>query len=168
MATVASERMIRLRNEPMVNGRAFHGRILMRLTICLTAALALVACSKPAEAPPAADNSAADANATAAVPAAFQLNETTWTFKDKNGKDVEETIDANGNYVATSGSKEVDHGTGVMKDDKACFTSAVDKKGEVCWTTKPVDVGQSMDTVSDKGEKLTVTRVAYVPAAPAK
>lgn len=50
-----------------------------------------------------------------------------------------------------------------MKDDKACFTSAMDKEGEVCWTTKPVAVGQSMETVSDKGEKLTVRRVAYVP-----
>jgi hypothetical protein len=26
-----------------------------------------------------------------------------------------------------------------------------------------VEIGQSMDTTSDKGEKLTVTRVAYVP-----
>jgi hypothetical protein len=55
-----------------------------------------------------------------------------------------------------------------MKGDKACFTSAVDKSGEVCWTTKPVEVGQSMDTVSDKGEKLTVNRVAYVPLPAAK
>ena len=50
-----------------------------------------------------------------------------------------------------------------MKGDKACFDSAMDKEGEVCWTTKAVEIGQSMDTVSDKGEKLTVTRVAYVP-----
>jgi hypothetical protein len=50
-----------------------------------------------------------------------------------------------------------------MKDDKACFTSAMDKKGEVCWTTKPVEIGQSMETTSSKGEKLTVTRVDYVP-----
>jgi hypothetical protein len=141
----------------------------MRLTICLTAALALVACSKPAEAPPSVDN-AVDTNAAApaATPAAFQLNETTWTFTDKGGKAIQETIDAAGNYVATSGEKHVDHGTSVMKDDKACFTSAMNKEGEVCWTTKPVEIGQSMDTVSDKGEKLTVTRVAYVPAPPAK
>jgi hypothetical protein len=50
-----------------------------------------------------------------------------------------------------------------MKGDKACFTSLMTKEGEVCWTTKPLKVGQSMDTVSDKGEKLTVTRVAYKP-----
>ena len=50
-----------------------------------------------------------------------------------------------------------------MKSSKACFTSAMTKEGEICWTTKPVAVGQSMNTVSDKGEKLTVTRTAYVP-----
>jgi hypothetical protein len=49
-----------------------------------------------------------------------------------------------------------------MKDDKACFTSAMDKEGEVCWTTQAVEIGQSKDTTSDKGKKLTVKRVAYV------
>lgn len=137
----------------------------MRLTICLTAALALCACSKPAETP-AVDNSAemnapvADANAMA--PAAFQLNETTWTFTDKKGNKVKESIDAAGNYIAnTTDGKHLDHGTSVMKDGKACFTSAMDKEGEVCWTTKPVAIGEAMETTSSKGEKLTVTRVAY-------
>ena len=50
-----------------------------------------------------------------------------------------------------------------MKDGKACFTSAMTKDGEVCWTDPTVAVGQSVNTTSDKGEKLTVTRVAYVP-----
>ena len=59
--------------------------------------------------------------------------------------------------------KHLDHGASLMKGDKACFTSAMNKDGEICWTTKPVEVGQSMDTVSSKGEKLTVSRVAYVP-----
>ena len=36
------------------------------------------------------------------------------------------------------------------------------KEGEICWTTSTVKVGHSMNTVSDKGEKLKVTRVAYV------
>jgi len=142
----------------------------MRLTICLTAALALCACSKPAtetantDTNVAMDNSAAaDMNAAAATPAAFQLNETTWTFTDKKGMKVKESVDASGNYIANSedGKKHIDHGTSVMKDDKACFTSAMDKSGEVCWTTKPTAVGETLDTVSDKGEKLAVTRVAY-------
>src|SRR5690349_6963918 len=134
----------------------------MRLTICLTAALALCACSKPAEAPTADNTADANAAAPSATPAAFQLNETTWTFTDQ-GQAIQESIDANGNYIANAGDKHVDHGTGVIKGDKACFTSAMTKDGEECWTTKPVEIGQTMETTSDKGRKLTVTRVAYVP-----
>ena len=142
----------------------------MRLTICLTTALALCACSKQAEVP-AANNSAAEANATAneattATPATFQLNETTWTFTEKDGTKAKESIDKDGNFIANSlDGKHLDHGTSVMKGNKACFTSAMTKEGEICWTTKPVQVGESMDTTSDKGEKLTVTRVAYEPLA---
>jgi hypothetical protein len=119
----------------------------MRLTICITAALVLYGGSTPAAAKPAA---------------AFQLNETTWTYVD-HGTKVRESIDANGNYIenALSG-KHVDHGTAMMKDGKACFTSAMTKDGEMCWTTKPVKIGQSMNAVSDKGDKLKVTRVKYV------
>ena len=122
----------------------------MRTAICLTVALAL---------------SAVPTQATAKTHG-FQLHNTTWTYMD-HGQKVRESIDADGNYIenAVSG-KHIDHGTAVMKDGKACFTSAVDKQGEVCWTVKPTDVGQSMNSVSDKGEKLTVTRVAYAAAAP--
>ena len=119
----------------------------MRVTICLAAALAFCA------------------SAAAAKPAAFQLNKTTWTYVDP-GKKVKarESIDADGNYIenALSG-KHIDHGTAVMKDGKACFTSAMTKDGELCWTTRPVSIGHSMVTTNDKGEKLKVTRVAYVP-----
>lgn len=123
----------------------------MRFAICLTAAVVLCASSQ------------ALAKGSAAKPAAFQLNETTWTYVD-HGKKVRESIDADGNYVenAVSG-KHVDHGTAVMKDGKACFTSAMTKEGEMCWTTRPVKVGHSMLTTSDKGQKLKVMRVAYKP-----
>jgi len=159
----------------------------MRAMISLTAALAVCAYSSlaqaqstssdsmqasppaaaPAAAPPAAtppaDTPPAAMPAPAAAPAAFQLKSTTWTFTDKDGKKIQESIDAKGNFIAHSADgKEIDHGTSVMKGDKACFTSAVDKQGEVCWTTKATEVGQTLDTVSDKGEKLTVTRVDYV------
>jgi hypothetical protein len=99
---------------------------------------------------------------SAAKAAAFQLNETTWTYTDK-GKKVRMSIDADGNYIenAVSG-KHVDHGTAVMKGDKACFTSAMTKEGEVCWTTRPVKIGHTLSTMSDKGRRLKVTRVAYV------
>jgi len=116
----------------------------MRLVVCTAAALALV-------------------STNAAASPAFQLNETTWTFVDNKMK-VRESIDASGNYIenAVSG-KHIDHGTAVMKDGKACFTSAMTKDGELCWTTRPVSIGHSMVTTNDKGEKLKVTRVAYAP-----
>ena len=123
----------------------------MRLTICLTAAFALCGLSTPIAAKP------------ASKPAAFQLNETTWTYADKKEGKLKESIDPDGNYITqTIAGKHVDHGTAVMKEAKACFTSAMSKDGEICWTTTPVKIGHSMNTVSDKGEKLTVKRVAYV------
>ena len=126
----------------------------MRLTICLTAALAVSMWSNQASAGTASP---------AAKPAAFQLDETTWTYTRK-GTTYQRSIDSKGNYISNEASgKHADHGTSTMKGGKACFTSAMNKDGEICWTTKPVEVGQSMDTVSDKGEKLTVSRVAYVP-----
>lgn len=130
----------------------------MRLTFCLTAASLFVAGSAFAQ------PAAMPAPTPAAAPAAFQLSETSWTFTDSKGTKVKESIDAKGNFIAqTADGKHLDHGTSLMKSGKACFTSAMTKEGEICWTTKPVAVGQSLDTVSDKGEKLTVWRTAYVP-----
>lgn len=101
----------------------------------------------------------------AAKAAEFQLNETTWTFVDPDKKvKAIESIDASGNYIENAvNGKHIDHGTAVMKDGKACFTSAMNKEGEDCWTTQPVKIGHSMNTTSDKGQKLTVKRVAYKP-----
>ena len=140
----------------------------MRIVMTSLAMLALMACNKPADTTTenvaeenmAMDSNAMDANAMA-TPAGFQINGTTWEFT-REGKATTESIDASGNYVAWSGAEHVDHGTAVMKDGKACFTSAMDKEGEVCWTTQPTEIGQSMETTSDKGEKLTVKRVAFM------
>jgi hypothetical protein len=124
----------------------------MRLIICVAATVALFASSTQ----------------LAAKHAAFQLNKTTWTYTYK-GKYVRESIDSDGNFISQNrAGKQVDNGTAVMKDGKACFTSAVTKDGEECWTTKPVAIGHSMVTHSDKGEKLKVTRVKYVPMTAAK
>ena len=143
----------------------------MRIVMTSLAVLALVACQKPAE--PANDlnaveeNVAADENAVDANMAAagFQINETSWEFT-REGKAQTESIDANGNYTAWSGDEHVDHGTVVMKDGKACFDSAMDQEGPECWTTAETAVGDTFDTTSDKGEKLTVKRIAYVVAPP--
>ena len=138
----------------------------MRLTICLTAALALCACSNQAEAPT-ADNAAeanlatTDASADASM-AANDYRETSWEFTYK-GKPMLESIDASGNYITVSGKEHIDHGTSVVKGTKICFTSAMDKKGEDCWQDPKLEVGQSGESVSDKGEKVTLKRVAYQP-----
>lgn len=155
----------------------------MHKIIMFAAVAALAGCSQQKTAAPANDaNMAAtndanmatanDANMAsaetpAATPAASSLDETTWTYTEK-GKKIQESIDADGNYVATSGSEHIDHGKYASVGGKACFTSAMDKKGPRCWTVKDTAVGETMATTSDKGEKLMVTRIAYVAAPPMK
>ena len=139
----------------------------MHRFICVAALVALAACSKEAPPPSEDANLAADANMTiendvVATPAAFSINETSWEYVEK-GKPIQESVDASGNYISTSGTEHVDHGKAVMKDGKACFTSAMTKEGEVCWTDPKLEVGASGETVSDKGEKLPIKRIAYVP-----
>ena len=143
----------------------------MNKLILVAAIAALAGCSQDA-APPAEDaNLAADANiavdanladANAAGTELASINETSWEFT-QDGKPMQESIDANGNYIVNSGTEHIDHGKAVMKEGKACFTSAMTKEGEVCWTDPKVAVGESGETTSDKGEKLTVKRVAYTP-----
>lgn len=134
----------------------------MRMISCLIAASVCIGTPTVASAQPAGSTPAAAAAMPA--PGGFQLYGTTWTFTDKKGTKVQESIDPKGNFIANAADgKHLDHGMSVMKADKVCFTSAMTKDGEMCWTTKPVAIGQSMETTNDKGEKLTVTRTAYVP-----
>ena len=142
----------------------------MHKLILLTAVVALAGCSQERAADPAIENDLATADtnmpdANMAAPAALvSINETSWEFTDaKSGKPMQESVDAAGKYIVVSGKEHIDHGTGVMKDGKACFTSAMDKEGEVCWTDPMLAVGASGEATSDKGEKLTVKRVAYTP-----
>lgn len=143
----------------------------MRIAILAMTALAVAGCSKTSTTTTDTTNNVTVENVTAttgnmaanmATPAAFEINSTSWEFKDSKGKAMQESVGPDGAYVVHSGAEHVDHGTAVMKSGKVCFTSAMDKKGEICWTTSPVEIGKSMETTSDKGEKITVTRVAYV------
>lgn len=143
----------------------------MHKLILVAAIAAMAGCSQDAAAPAEDTNVAADANAVTDTNAAdanatgtalASINETSWEFT-QDGKPMQESIDAKGNYIVNSGTEHIDHGTVVMKDGKACFTSAMTKDGEECWTDPKVEIGQSGETTSDKGEKLTVKRVAYVP-----
>ena len=136
----------------------------MRMLIIPMAAVALVSCNKTTPvAKEAMTNNATDN--TAAIPAAFEIKGTSWEYT-RNGKPIQESVDTAGNYVSHSGATHIDHGTAEMKDGKACFTSKMGKMDTRCWTTSPVEIGGSMDTVSDKGEKLSAKRVAYVAPAP--
>jgi len=140
----------------------------MRKLILVAAFAALAGCSQQPAAEPANNaNVAVDANAVdanAAGTALASINETTWEFTDtKTGKPMQESVDAAGKYITVSGTEHIDHGTAVMKDGKACFTSAMTKDGETCWTDPMVAEGASGETTSDKGEKVTVKRTAYVP-----
>ena len=142
----------------------------MHKLIMLTAAVALAGCSQERAAEPAIENDVASANAateaanTAAPVALASLNETSWEFTDpKTKKPMQESIDASGKYIINSGKEHIDHGTAVMKDGKACFTSAMTKEGEECWKDPVLAIGESGESTSDKGEKLTIKRVAYVP-----
>jgi len=139
----------------------------MRTMILVAAIAALAGCQQEATVPVDDANVAIEANAADANAAGIEvasLNETTWEYTDpETGKAVRESVDAAGKYITVAGTEHVDHGTVVMKDGKACFTSAMKKEGESCWTDPKVGEGQSGETTSDKGEKLTVKRVAYVP-----
>ncbi|MEO6580372.1 MAG: hypothetical protein ABIN83_04395 [Sphingomicrobium sp.] len=122
----------------------------------------LAACGREQAAGPAAEETNVAANTAEAPATAMSLNETTWTYTRK-GQQIQESIDANGDYIANAGTKHLDHGKYAMVDGKHCFTSAMTKEGQVCWTTPAnTEVGASADITSDKGEKLTVTRQAYV------
>ena len=134
----------------------------MHKLMLIAAVAALSACNKNEATAPANDANVAAIEAPAVTPAAMSLNETTWTFTDKDGKKIEESIDASGNYISTVGAAHDDHGTVAMVDGKACFTSKMDKDGPSCWTVVDTAIGATTETVSDKGEKLMVTRVAYV------
>ena len=139
----------------------------MRTLMLIAAVAALSACQQKAAEPANDVNVAADVAAPAVVPAAFTINETSWEYVDiKTKKPVTLSVDAAGNYVTWAGAEHVDHGTAVDKDGKACFTSAMNKDGEMCWTDAKLEPGASGETVSDKGDKLAIKRVAYI-AAPA-
>ena len=148
----------------------------MRKLIIPMAALALFACQKTEVAANAdaanatmandamATNNMVVANDMMAPAALTTINHTSWEFTDaKSGKPMQESVDDAGKYISQSGKEHIDHGTAVMKGGKACFTSAMTKDGENCWTTKPTAIGATMATVNDKGDKLDVTRVKYTP-----
>ena len=84
-----------------------RGRKTVHKFILVAAIAALTACSKQA-APIANDGNMTAANKSAAtpVPAAFSINETSWEYT-QDGKPMQESIDATGNYITTSGAQHL-------------------------------------------------------------
>lgn len=88
-----------------------------------------------------------------------QLSGTTWAYVE-DGKRLRMAIDHRGHYTETTvNGRVVGRGTARMKGMKDCFTPVKSKDGEHCWTSEPLKVGQSMISISDKGERLRVARV---------
>jgi hypothetical protein len=118
----------------------------------------LAACNgQQATAPADEENVAAEAEAV------MSLHETTWTYT-MDGQELQMSVDAQGNYITDAGDEHVDHGTYELVDGRQCFTSAMTDEGQVCWTApRNIEVGESVEVISDKDETLTVTRQDYVP-----
>lgn len=135
----------------------------MKKLILLAGAAMLAACGDRQATAPGADEANVEIAETESPAEVTSLHETSWTFT-RDGKQIQESIDATGNYIANAGDEHVDHGTYALVDGKHCFTSAMTDEGQVCWTAPAnAEVGESLEVTSDKGEKLTVTRVEYVP-----
>ena len=117
----------------------------MRPTICVSAAVLCAIC--------------AHADAKSISHAKRQLSGTTWAYVE-DGERLRMSIDHSGHYTeTTTNGKVVGRGTATMKGAKDCFTPVKSTDGEHCWTSEPLEVGQSMISISDKGERLKVTRV---------
>ena len=136
----------------------------MKMLIAFAGAAMLVSCGTRDP----VDNVTAEAEAPANTAEAqapgevMSLAETSWTFT-QDGKEIQESIDASGNYIANAGDEHIDHGTYALVDGKQCFTSAMTDAGQECWTAPArMEIGASAEITSDKGERLTVTRQPYV------
>ena len=133
----------------------------MRKLILLASCAALASCADSAtnEAAP-VDNVVVD-DVVVEEAAANDVMGTSWSFTE-DGTSLVETIDADGNYIAeTADGEHADHGTAVMKDGKACFTSAMTDEGERCFTVPDHAVGDTITVVEDNGDELEVTRTEY-------
>ena len=139
----------------------------MKKLILIAGIAALTACGgQEAEAPAnemVAETDMAENAMTSTVSTAQSLNGTSWQFT-MDDKQIIESIDDSGNYIAdTAAGEHYDHGSYTMKDGKACFTSAMNEDGEVCWTGPDAGIGDTVTVTNDKGETLDVTRVDYRP-----
>jgi hypothetical protein len=129
----------------------------MRKIILIAGLAALAACSKPAEAPAAADSGAAVADASAA---AGDSPAGDYTFVDKDKKTGKLSVAADNSYVVTLPDGTVQKGTVSNKDGKACYDGEGDTPPTMCWANGEPAADGTWTATSDDGQVVTVTRVA--------
>lgn len=133
----------------------------MKKLILLAGVATLAACGDTAteEAAPAEDM-AMEAETADVADNGYTMRSYSWSGPE--GQTMVMSIDANGNYITDADGNHYDHGTATLNDEgKICFESAMDQP-DGCWTYSDLEVGGSMDSMSDEGETVTVTRTDYV------
>ena len=134
----------------------------MRLTICLTAALALCACSKQQATPAPDTNNAAEANSAAPAGTMTTANGSlpgTFDVTMKDGTKGQSVLNADGTYVDKDAKGKETKGTWAVKDGKTCFDPDGDE-GPTCYAETPVSADGTFTATPDKGDAVTVKRVS--------
>ena len=133
----------------------------MKKLVLLASCAALVSCADSATENAAPVDDVVVDEAVVEDTAGNSVMGTSWSFSE-DGTAYVETIDDNGAYITeTADGEHADHGTAVMKDGKACFTSAMTDEGERCFTVPDHAIGDTITVVDDNGNSLEVTRTEY-------
>lgn len=130
----------------------------MRTIMLIAGLAALAACSKPADAPAAADSSAAPVADASAATSASPAGD--YTFVNKEKKTGKLTVAADNSYVVTLPDGTVQKGTVANKDGKSCYDGEGDTPPTMCWTNGEPAADGTWIATSDDGQVVTVTRVA--------
>lgn len=134
----------------------------MKKLILIAGAAALAACGETAteDTAPADETMVDEADAMVETDADYTMRSYSWTGPE--GQAMVMSVDADGNYISEADGNHYDHGTVTLNDEgKICFESAMDQP-DGCWTYSDLEVGGSMDSMSDEGATVTVTRTEYV------
>ncbi len=134
----------------------------MKTFATLAGFVLLAACSGAKDAP-AADETAAAPEATAAAAAMTTANGSpagTYRVVDKDGKEGKSVLNADGTFTDTGADGVVKQGTWAVVDGKTCFTDKAEGAKPECWTESAPGADGSFTAVSDGGESVTVKPAA--------
>ena len=135
----------------------------MKKLIAMAAIAMLAACGDRDAEAPAAEDTAATAEATTAAMTDDPAGN--YTFKGSDGSSGTTVINADGTFVDTDAEGKVTRGTFTRKDGQDCFDEEGDV-AEVCWTVgAPNPDGTFTATSLDGKTTVTVTRTGAAPTA---